>query len=170
MSMGGPVDIDDSQLEELRLGAITAIDGLWFLAAEVRLGFEAAFELDLEVWKRYGLVQLKRLARMLDITLSKEDPPDLQTVNRLVELLGRIDGTECAWEMTGPAEARFDVLECPWWENLRRSSRDGVVDCEFVDNTIFLHWLDSVNPAVRMEITHSLPRGDDHCSWRLWLE
>ncbi|MFH1150365.1 MAG: DUF6125 family protein [Actinomycetota bacterium] len=164
------MELDDEQLERLRLGAITAIDGLWFLAAEERLGFEAAFELDLEVWKRYGLVLLKRLARELEITLSEEDPPDLQTVNLLMEQLCRIDGTTCAWEMTGPAEARFDVLRCPWWENLRRSSREDVVDCEFVDNIIFLHWLDSVNPAVRMEITRSLPRGDDHCSWRLWTE
>ncbi len=73
------MDLTDKQREELRLGALTAIDGLWFLA--VRAG--------------------------------------------------------------------------------------ETVPCEMIDNTIFIHWLREVDPSIHMEITHSLPRGDDHCAWTL---
>lgn len=161
------MELEDDALNELRLGAITAIDGLWFLAAEKRLGFEAAFELDLEVWKAYGLVQLKRLARLLDIPLEPGAPPDLATVNFLVEALCRIDGTECAWELLDDDTSVFRVYRCPWWDNLRGSGRSEVVNCELVDNTIFADWLEKLDPAIEMEITRSLPRGHEHCEWTL---
>ena len=44
------LEINREELDELRLKAITAFDGLWLLAAERRLGFEKAIELD----SRYG--------------------------------------------------------------------------------------------------------------------
>ena len=67
------MDITREQMDELRMGALTAIDGLWFMAVEEKSGFEEALELDLEVWKRYGLVMLKRMARMLGIALDSEE-------------------------------------------------------------------------------------------------
>jgi hypothetical protein len=164
------LEIDDGLIDRLRLAAITAIDGLWFMAVERMLGFEAAFELDLEVWKSYGVVQLKRLSRSLGLRLDAEEPPDLETINTLLEALCRIDGTECSWEMAGGGGSVFTVHRCPWWENLCGSGRNEVVNCEVVDNTIFRHWLDNVDASIGMEITHSLPRGDDHCEWTLTRE
>ena len=58
------MDISREQMDELRLGALTAIDGLWFIAVESRHGFDDALELDLEVWKQYGVVILKRIFRI----------------------------------------------------------------------------------------------------------
>ncbi|MDY6795405.1 MAG: DUF6125 family protein [Actinomycetota bacterium] len=81
-------------MDELRLGALTAIDGLWFLEAEVKFGFEQAFVLALDIWKNYGIVILRRLSRILGLSLDK-DTPDPQTVNFLMETLCHVDGTEC---------------------------------------------------------------------------
>lgn len=161
------MDISEDRINRLRLGAITAIDGLWFLAVERKIGFEGAFELDLEVWKTYGIVQLKRLARMLDIPIEPGRPPDLVTINTLIDALCRVDGTECSWEMLDADSSVFRVHSCPWWDNLCASGRSELVNCEVVDNTIFRHWLEFVDPALGMEITHSIPRGDDHCEWTL---
>ena len=161
------MELEDGALNELRLGAITAIDGLWFIAVEQRLGFEAAFELDLQVWKSYGQVQLKRLARLLGVALEADSPPDLATVNSLVEALCRIDGTESAWEMLDEETSVFRVYGCPWWDNLRASGRSELVNCELVDNTLFADWLEKLDPGIEMEITRSLPRGDEHCEWIL---
>lgn len=161
------MELDESVLNELRLGAITAVDGLWFMAVEKKLGFEAAFELDLEVWKAYGHVQLKRLARALGITLDPESPPDLATVNLLMESMCRIDGTEGAWEMLDEDNSVFRVYRCPWWDNLCSSGRSELVNCELVDNTIFADWLERLDPSIEMEITQSLPRGHEHCEWVL---
>lgn len=155
---------DREEIEELRLGALTAIDGLWFMEVEKRFGFEAALDLDLEVWKAYGRVLLKRLARMKGIAIGDGRPMDLETVNFLLETLCRVDGTECEGEV-GERAIVFRVLRCSWWDNLSRSGRENHVPCEFVDNTIFRDWLQAVDPGLAFEITRSLPRGDAHCEW-----
>lgn len=158
------MEVTPRQLEELRLGALTAIDGLWFMAVEKKFGYDAALELDLEVWKDYGLVLLKRLSRMLGLPLDPADPPGLETVNFLLETVCQVDGTVCEGEV-GDGAITFRVHRCSWWDNLSRSGREEHVPCEFVDNTIFRHWLEAVDPSLDFEITHSLPRGDDHCEW-----
>ncbi len=156
--------IGPEQIQELRLGALTAIDGLWFMALEDRYGFDVALEVDLEVWKKYGRVMMKRVARMLGSTIDPDNPPDLATINLLLETVCRVDGTQCEGKV-GDGEIVFRVLRCSWWDNLNRSGRESHVPCEFVDNTIFRDWLEAVDPTVSFEITHSLPRGDDHCEW-----
>lgn len=161
------MDITPEQLEELRLGALTAIDGLWFLEAERKYGFEAALELDLEVWKRYGLVLLKRLSRMLAVDVGPDSRPELETVNSLMETICRIDGTVCDGKVVDGEEILFRVDRCSWWDNLRRSGRESHVPCEDIDNTIFRHWLESIDPGIEFVITHSRPRGDDFCQWSI---
>lgn len=156
--------ITEEQMQELRLGALTAIDGLWFMAVEKKYGFDTALELDLEVWKAYGRVLLKRMSRMLGMDIDPLKPLDLATVNMLLETVCRIDGTQCEGTVTG-REIVFRVHRCSWWENLSRAGRESHVPCEFVDNTIFRDWLEYVDPALSFNITRSLPRGDGHCEW-----
>jgi len=158
------LDLKPDQIQELRLGALTAIDGLWFMAVEKNYGFDTALELDLEVWKDYGIVLLKRISRMLGLSIDPTHPPDLSTINNLLEIVCRIDGTQCDGTVQED-EIVFRVHRCSWWDNLSRSGRESHVPCEFVDNTIFRHWLEAIDPGIGFEITHSLPRGDDHCEW-----
>jgi Family of unknown function (DUF6125)/L-2-amino-thiazoline-4-carboxylic acid hydrolase len=161
------LDITPQQIDELRLGALTAIDGLWFLAAEKAYGFDAALELDLEVWSNYGVVILKRMARMLGISLDPDNPMDMATVNFLMETISHIDGTKCEGIVKGDNEIEFHVHRCSWWDNLRSSGREDHIPCEKIDNTIFRHWLEAMDPSIEFEITSSLPRGDDHCAWTI---
>ena len=158
------MNITPEQMQELRLGALTAIDGLWFMAVERKYGFDTALELDLEVWKDYGKVLLKRMARMLDLTIDPENPLDLSTINYLLETVCHLDGTQCEGEVQED-EIIFRVNRCSWWENLNRSGRESHVPCEYIDNVIFKHWLQFVDPEIDFEITHALPRGDDYCEW-----
>ena len=161
------MEITEDQLNELRLGALTAIDGLWFLALEKKLGFDKALEADVEVWKQYGIIFLKRLSRMLDLKIDPGNPLDLETISFMLETMCRVDGTECEWEVVDENTSRFLVHHCSWYENLRRAGRENTVPCELIDNTMFRHWLDAIDPAIKFEVTHSLPRGDKQCNWVL---
>jgi hypothetical protein len=161
------LEISEQQLDILRMGAITAIDGLWFMAAEAKLGFETALELDMEVWKNYGTVMLKRVARAMGIAIDPASPPDLAILGDLMEVLCLIDGTECRTTVVDEDNAVLVVPHCAWWENLSRAGRQDLIPCEEVDNNTFIHWLKVVDPSLEMEITHSLPRGDDRCEWTL---
>jgi Family of unknown function (DUF6125) len=117
------LEINREELDELRLKAITAFDGLWFLAAERRLGFEKAIELDLEVWKEYGLVMPNRLGKILGIGLGHEGLPGLTMVNIFIETICRIDGTRCSGKL-GDDNIIFTIDDCSWWENMSRSGRE----------------------------------------------
>lgn len=160
--------LDEWAIDELRRGAMTAIDGLWFMTAEKKLGFDRALELDIEVWRQYGLIMLKRAAKLLDIPLEEGNPPDLETVNELLEALCAIDGTECSSEVTSRDTAVFTVRSCAWWENLKKAGREDAVPCDLVDNATFETWLEAVDPSLEMAINRSFPQGDDCCRWMIW--
>lgn len=157
--------ITREQLDRLRLGALTAIDGLWFLALEERYGFDEALNMDLEVWKSYGVILLKRMARMVNVPLASGEAPGLPAVKFFLETISRVDGTEYTSEIRGDGTLEFRVRRCSWWENLKKAGREKTVPCEMIDNTIFGHWLKAIDPSLEMEFTRSLPRGDDHCAW-----
>jgi len=157
--------LDPEDLTHLRLRALTAIDGLWFLAVEREYGFDEALKIDLDVWSSYGLIQLKRVSKILGIELNPKCPPELDEVGVLLEAVCSIDGTECESQQTDPNSLVFTVRKCPWWENLKKAGRDNIIPCETIDNSIFARWLKSVDPALTFEITKSMPKGAECCEW-----
>lgn len=161
------MSISEAEMNELRMGALTAIDGLWFLAAEKKLGFETALELDLDVWRSYGPVMLKRVAKLMGITIGPDEPVDMATLNAVTEILCEVDGTECSSEVTDENTSVFKIHRCSWYENLKSAGRDDVIPCEMIDKEIYGHWLAHIDPSLEMEITHSIPQGDDYCGWIL---
>jgi len=44
-----------------------AIDGTWFQAVEMEFGLEKAIELDVEQWKRFTIIEAKRIMRRFNI-------------------------------------------------------------------------------------------------------
>ena len=44
-----------------------AIDGTWFQAVEKEFGLEKAIELDVEQWKRFSIIEAKRIMRRFNI-------------------------------------------------------------------------------------------------------
>ncbi len=160
------MELTKEQLDELRLGALTAIDGLWFLELEKRFGFETALEADLEVWKHYGIILLKRLSRVKGIDFHSGNK-SMDLVHFFLSTMCRVDGTECACDIRDDDTLDFTVLRCPWWENLKKAGREGKVPCETIDDIIFGHALRHVDPSLSMEITRSLPRGHENCSFRI---
>lgn len=163
--MGKIMKIDDNQLEQLRLKAITAMDGVWFMAVEEKFGLEAAVEIDIQAWKNYGLAIFKRAARLLGRDIDQESPQDLRFIGFLFDTMCRVDGTECDISFKDDETFSFKILRCSWWENMERSGRVGLIPCEVVDNAIFAHYLEALNPALKIETAHSRPRGDDFCEW-----
>lgn len=157
--------LDPEDLTNLRLRALTAIDGLWFLAVERRYGFDEALRMDLDVWSSYGLIQLKRVSKALGISLNHDSPPELEDIGVLLEAVCSIDGTECESQITNPRTMIFTVHKCPWWDNLKRSGRHEVIPCETIDNSIFAKWLKNVDPSLSFEITKSMPKGAQACEW-----
>ncbi len=56
-------------LELLKVYAVDwlAHDGCWFLAAEEKYGMDTAIEMDTESWKRFTVIEAKRMIKFLDL-------------------------------------------------------------------------------------------------------
>ncbi len=154
------------QVDELRMGALTAMDGLWFMGVEERLGFDTALEIDIQVWKNYGIVLTKRIARMTGIDLKKGSRPDMHQVKFLLDALCVLDGTRASIVLEPDGTLLYRVDACPWWDNFQKAGRRNH-PCEMIDEIVFRDWLGAIDGSLSMEILHSRPRGCEYCSFRI---
>lgn len=159
------MELTREQIDELRMGALTAVDGLWFLEMEKRYGFDTALLVDLEVWRQYGLLFYKRLLRTAGIAPAPEKGPGWDLVRFFLSSLCRVDGTEFEVGETTGETFRFDVLRCPWRDNMKKAGREELIPCERIDDTIFGSVLRVIDPSLSMTIARSFPRGDKRCSF-----
>lgn len=148
------------RIKKLQLirSALTAIDGLWFLEVEKKIGFEDAFAIDIDVWKRYGAIMIHRIKNALSI-----EDNSLESFLQVFEILSEIDGTKFEIAEKSADEAVLKIKFCPWWENLKHSKREMVVRCDVVDRAIYPEWIKAFNPDYELLLTKSLPEGHDVC-------
>lgn len=159
------MELDAKALEMLRLRALYTIDGLWFLEVEKEFGFEKALEVDLEVWKKYGVIMIRRIAKEAGIEIGNENKCSAREIMFLVKTISDIDGSECDAEIIDENSFSVNIKRCTWWDALCRSGREEIVPCEHIDEVIFEHWLSQTDSRYSFEITRSKQRGDDDCSF-----
>jgi len=106
---------DEQKMEYFRR-SYTAADGLWFMMAEEKYGFEAALLLDEAVWKVLPKIQARTIKSMMKLGCGLEG---LQEA--IAARLG-LEGFE--YEMKGQ-ENGFQVIvkRCPWHDMMTRSDR-----------------------------------------------
>lgn len=109
----------DKQIAEYFHKSYTAVDGLWFMKVEEKYGFEAALQMDEEVWRVLPKIQ----ARMLKAMMGLEKGMDglfQATMTRL-----SLEGFEFEPEKD---EGGFEVhiSRCPWHDLMVKSGRESL--------------------------------------------
>lgn len=94
-----------------------AVDGLWFVMCEERLGFEAALELDDEVWQVMPKIQARKAREVLGLTGNS-----LADLAQALSLKLTAEGHEFEVQLE---EERLEVriTRCPWHEALVKADR-----------------------------------------------
>ncbi|MBM3790081.1 MAG: hypothetical protein FJW35_06985 [Acidobacteria bacterium] len=140
-----------------------AHDGCWFLAAEEKLGMDAAIELDAKAWERFAVVEARRIVEAFDI------PPNggVQALERALgfRMYALINRQETQW--TGDGALEFRMAECRVQQARRRK---GLPDfpCKPVGTVEFSRFAETVDPRIRTECLACPPDpvGDGYCAWR----
>ena len=157
--------IPQEQLADVFSRSITTMDGLWFLAAEKKFGFDAALELGVEVWEKLGTIQARRMVRAFDI---KEENP----VHALIRAL-QVDSVCCVYlpEITildNGSKAVFCLTDCP---PQKARIRDGKSEfpCKQVGIAFFNAYARVFDPKIKMTCLACPP--DPHpaqywCQWQ----
>lgn len=165
--------LEDLSKEELikriRLTAelALAVDGLWFLAAEKAYGYEKALDLDIEVWKRYASVSIKRIKKF--ISLSSHG---LAAIKEIINHDFLWLSIESEFPEETPERLVFQVKNCPALEAMERTGRE-LLTCEPVEGAYLTRLAEVIDPGIRVKPLKLPPRESTDeicCKWLFSLE
>jgi hypothetical protein len=151
--------LTDEQIIEYFHRSYKAADGLWFMKAEEKYGFNAALEVDKEVWKVMPKIQ----ARMVKSMLGKGDGETALLESLKVKL--SLEGFKFEVEKR---EDGFRILisDCPWHNLMVKSGREeysekvGTAIC----NVEYSVWASEFSENVRFALLTQKCKGAECCT------
>jgi hypothetical protein len=147
----------EQKIEFLRRSYI-AIDGLWFLKIEEKYGFEAALEIDREVWKAFPKIQSRLLKSMTGLDSGLDALLECYTTRLALE------NFTLHTEKSADG-VRVIIEKCPWHEILVKSGREklsgriGDVICQTECET----WAGEFGKDIKFKSDGRICRGDKEC-------
>jgi hypothetical protein len=157
------IPLSDRQISEYLQRSYTAVDGLWFMKLEERLGFEGALDVDVAVWEVMPKIQARKLKELTGRTEGIAALHDCFTTKLTIEGYAFTTARD-------PAAGAFEVgiTRCPWVDLLARSRRGHLADaigrrlCE-VEHTA---WAREFGGNIAFEFGERLCAGCSSCVLR----
>ncbi len=113
--------LTDQQIAEYFKRSYMAVDGLWFVKIEEKLGFDTALDLDIDVWKIMPKIQVRKLKSLVPV---KEG---LEGLYEAFATKLNLEGyTYEPTQSDGCVE--FKITKCPWHEIMIKSDRKHVAE------------------------------------------
>ena len=109
-------DLTDEQKTEYFRRSYTAVDGLWFMKVEEKLGFDEALRLDEAVWKVLPKIQARALKGMMHLE------GGLQGLQQALSARLALEGFDYEMEKREDGFAVI-VKRCPWHDLMIKSGR-----------------------------------------------
>jgi len=162
--------LDREQVEELLADAARnwlAHDGLWFQAVEAEHGMDAAIRADTEAWRRFTVVEAKRIMKRHGIEPGGGIPA-------LVRALGlRLYSYINVQDVVEQDEKRvvFRMRDC---RVQSARNRKGLPDfpCKSVGQVEYAWFAHTVDPRIRTRCLHCPPDkhpAESYCAWEFTL-
>ena len=111
--------LTEKQISEYFKRSYTAVDGLWFMKAEERYGFDTALDVDDDVWKVMPKIQARKLKSMGKITDGLDGLRECFTTKL------SLDGFAFETEQSDDGRSlKITLSECPWHNIMIKSGRE----------------------------------------------
>jgi hypothetical protein len=153
------IHLTPKQIAEYFHHSYTTVDGLWFMKVEGKYGFEAALDIDNEVWKIFPKMQ----ARLLK-SLGKTGD-GIEALFACLTTKLTVEGFEFKAEKNGNRSFNITISECPWHNLMIKSGREklsgkvGTLVC----NTEYSAWASEFGPNIRFELGQQICQGSKSC-------
>ena len=124
-----------------------AVDGLWFMKVENRFGFNAALELDNEVWTVMPKIQARLIKSFLGLeTGSDALLESLMTKLELEGFKGKAEKNENGFSIT--------ITECPWHNLMIKSGREKLAKLvgKTICNTEYQVWASEIEKTIKFKL------------------
>lgn len=151
-------ELNDKQIADFFRRSYTAVDGLWFMKAEERCGFDVALDLDDEVWKIFPKVQARMLRDMGKMASNLDGLRECFTTKLAIE------GFRFEVDAAG-SSFRVSISRCPWHDAMVKSGREalsGKVGTR-VCGTEYSVWAAEFGPGIRFERKSEICTGGERC-------
>lgn len=144
-----------------------AHDGCWFLAAEERLGMEAAIELDARSWERFAAIEARRIMTLFDVPEGGGLPALEQVLS--LRMYNLVNSQRLEWS---PDRQRLSLsMDVCRVQEARR--RKGLADfpCKPVGTVEFETFARTVDPRIRTTCLGCPPetRSGSYCAWEFTI-
>ncbi len=151
-------EMNDRQVADFFRRSYTAVDGLWFMKAEARCGFDAALDLDEEVWKVFPKIQSRLLKEMSGLSSGVDALRECFTTKLSIEGFA-FD------HLPGARGFTVSISRCPWHDAMVKSGRrdlSGKVGTR-ICSTECSAWAAEFGPGIRFERRSEICTGSEHC-------
>ena len=154
------IGMKGKQIIEFFHRSYTAADGLWFVKVEEKYGFDAALEIDNEVWKTLPKIQVRMLK-----SVGKMDG-GMKALSECLETKLTLDGFDFRVETIEDDHCyRVIINRCPWHDLMIKSGREslsgrvGNVIC----NAEYLVWASEFGDDICFELREQICQGAESC-------
>lgn len=157
------LQLTDAQKAEFFKRSYMAVDGLWFVKCEDRLGFDSALELDVDVWKVMPKIQARKLKAMTNAPETLDGLFDCYTTKLALEgFVFQTSRTDDAFEIT--------ASECPWYVIMKNAGRAHLAEKigPAICTTEYGTWATEFGKDIRFEMINRFCTGDSCCRMRFW--
>ncbi|MCX6677455.1 MAG: DUF6125 family protein [Methanothrix sp.] len=158
--------LTDEQKAEYFRRSYTAVDGLWFMKVEEKLGFAEALQLDEAVWKVLPKIQARTLKRMMHL---EGGLPGLQ---QALSARLALEGFEYEMERREEEEGFAVIVKrCPWHDLMIKSGRGKLSEqvsdliCR-VENSVWASEFSGEGGEIGFEREERICRGEGRCVLR----
>ncbi len=152
--------MDEKHITEYFRRSYGAIDGLWFIKVEEKFGFDAALQIDKEVWQVLPKIQARMLKPLLKST------GKMEALLESLKFRLNIDGFEFIIQnKTGEDGFNIIVSKCPWFDLMVKSGREALAGKvgEVICSTDYSVWASEFGRDIRFELAKQLCNGSDCC-------
>lgn len=151
-------ELTDRQIADFFRRSYTAVDGLWFMKMEERDGFEAALDVDDQVWKVFPKVQARMLRDMTKMDSGLEALRECFTTKLAIEgFRFDVESTDSSF--------RVAINRCPWHDAMVKSGREalsGKVGTR-ICGTEYSVWAAEFGQGIRFERKSEICTGGERC-------
>ncbi len=154
------VELSDRQIAEFWHRNYVSVDGLWFMKAEEKHGFDAALDIDDEVWKVLPKIQARMLKSMVGVDKGIDALFECLTIKLSLE------GFTFMAERAGDGRGFNIVLsKCPWHDALVKSGREGLSGKvgTLICNTENSVWASEFGDDILFELGNQICKGSASC-------
>jgi hypothetical protein len=153
------IELSDNDIAAYFRRSYKAVDGLWFMKAEEKEGFEKTLDMDNEVWKIMPKIQARTLKN-----LTKTE----HGIDALFECLTTklyLEGYLFSTERYDDDGFMIIIGECPWHSLMVKSNRQeiaGKVGTR-ICRTEYEVWANEFDGSIQFEMNDFICDGDKNC-------